>query len=340
MKESKRKTITALIIASAILILFMIKLPSYYPENHIILKARDDYFGITFSKTFAEEIGLDWKDAYKAILDDLEAKYLRIPVYWEDIEKSEGDFDFSDYDYIFDEGKKRGVTFIANVGWRLPRWPECHTPQWLTGSSTEEIRQKSLIMIEKTVNHFKNRPEIKYWQVENEPLLKYFGDCPDPDYDFLKKEIALVKSLDDRKIIISASGELSTWRKEAKVGDILGITFYRVVWSKYFGFIRYPVPLLYYNAKAAILNVKPENRMITELQLEPWVPKGKITDLSQNEINKSMGLRQFRSNLQYAIDLNWKRAYAWGVEWWYWQKLNGNEKYWNIVKELLTGNSR
>lgn len=335
--RKKQKIKLILLLAALILAVLIVKLPSQYPETQIDISKGRGKFGITFSKNYASYLGLDWKNTYTAILDDLKAKHLRIPVYWEDIEKTEGDFDFSDYDYIFDEGKKRNVQFIANIGWRLPRWPECHTPGWLEDESPEKIRQKSLKMIEETVNHFKERPEIKYWQVENEPLLKYFGECPDPDYEFLKKQIAFVESLDDREIIISASGELSTWKREAKVADILGITFYRTVWSKYLGYVRYPVPLWYYDLKAAIWGVSPENRMITELQLEPWVPKGKITELSQNEINKSMSLKQFRSNFQFAIELNWKRAYAWGVEWWYWKKLNGDERYWNAAKTLFTG---
>lgn len=322
-------------VAALILVIFTIKLPSYYPETHITMRQKKDYFGVTFSKKFAEELNMNWKEVYKAILDDLNAKHIRIPVYWEDIEEQEGIFNFEDYDYIFDEGKKRNVKFVVNIGWRLPRWPECHTPAWLLESDTKTIREKSLTMIKEVVNRYKTRSEIMYWQVENEPLLKHFGECPSPDYEFLKKEIELVKSLDDKKIIISASGELSTWRKEAKVGDVLGITFYRVVWSKYCGFIRYPIPLLYYQLKASLWNIPPESRIITELQLEPWTPKGKITDLDQREINKSMSLKQFRSNIQYAIDLNWKRAYAWGVEWWYWQKKYGNKNYWNTAKKLF-----
>lgn len=335
MKKNTTKQIWMWIVALSILAIFTVKLPSYYPETHITMQHKKDYFGVTFSKKFTEELNMDWKEVYQAILDDLKVKHIRVPIYWDDIEQKEGDYNFGDYDYIFDEGKKRNAKFVVNLGWRLPRWPECHTPNWLIDAETKTIREKSLKMIEEVVTEYKTRSEIIYWQVENEPLLKYFGECPKPDYDFLKKQIDLVKNLDDRKIIISASGELSTWRKEAKVADILGITFYRVVWSKYFGFIRYPVPLLYYQAKAAILNIAPENRIITELQLEPWTPKGKIIDLEKKEIDKSMSIRQFKSNLQYAVDLNWQRAYAWGVEWWYWQKEYGDEAYWGTAKKLF-----
>ena len=84
------------------------------------------------------------------------------------------------------------------------------------------------------VERYKDSKAIAYWQVENEPLFK-FGLCPSWYYqndDFLKKEVALVKSLDpSRKIIISDSGEQSTWFSAAKVGDIVGITMYRDVWA-------------------------------------------------------------------------------------------------------------
>ena len=53
-----------------------------------------------------------------------------------------------------------------------------------------------------------------------------FGECPSWYYkndDFLKKEVALVKSLDpSRQIIISDSGEQSTWFGAAKVGRHCG----------------------------------------------------------------------------------------------------------------------
>ena len=88
-------------------------------------------------------------------------------------------------------------------------------------------------MLEKTVNHFKDRSEIIYWQVENEPLLDIFGICPKSDIEFLQKEVDLVRSLDDRKIIITASGEASFWERESKISDIFGTTLYRTVWNKY-----------------------------------------------------------------------------------------------------------
>lgn len=63
--------------------------------------------------------------------------------------------------------------------------------------------------------------------------------------------------------------------------------------------------------------------------------KGKMNYLTQKEIDRSMSVDQFKANLQYAINVNFKQTYVWGVEWWYWQKLYGNPEYWNIAKTLF-----
>ena len=218
--------------------LWWIKFAKHHPHK-IDLEAKDNFWGITYSPKFADEIGLNWQDTYLAILDDLQAKNIRMPIYWDVIEDQEGEYDFTVYDYIFDEGKKRDVKFIANIGWRLPRWPECHAPDWVRDQDIKTIQNKTIVMMKAVVERYKDRPEIVAWQVENEPLLDWFGECPQGDEEFLKKEVSFVKSLDDRPIIISASGELSLWEKEVKLGDVFGTTMYRVVWNPWFKYFRY-----------------------------------------------------------------------------------------------------
>ena len=318
----------------ALLIIWFFKFARNYPRN-IDLQYQPSYFGITFSKKAAAILKLDWRELYLAILDDLQVKQIRLPIYWDEIEKSEGQYDFSDYDYMFAEGAKRDVKFIASVGWRLPRWPECHTPTWLKGSETDKIKNETLRMLEIAVNHYKDQGAIVYWQVENEPLLNVFGECPPGDEDFLKKEVALVKSLDSRPIIISASGELGSWREEVKIADIFGTTMYRVVWGKYTGYFRYPLPAWYYRLKANLFGAKPGQRFILELQAEPWAPTGIASDLTRVEASKSFDFGQFRANIQYAINVNFDKAYLWGVEWWYYELKAGHSEYWALAKTLF-----
>jgi len=333
----KKLLIILLIIAIAVtgFIVYTFKFAKHYPKN-IDLVHKENYFGVTFSKKFTGQLGMDWKEVYTAVLDDLKPKYIRIPIYWDEIEGTKDEFFFNDYDYIFDEGKKRDVNFIAVIGWRVPRWPECHAPGWLKDKEISEIQERTLKMLEASVNHFKNRSEIQYWQVENEPLMNTFGECPPGDYEFLKKEVELVRNLDTRKIIVTASGELTGWDREAKITDIFGTTIYRVVWNPWFMYSRYPIPAFFYNWKADWYKIPKENRMIMELQLEPWSPKGSITELAPKEMTKSMNIDQFKANIQFAINVDFAQTYLWGVEWWYWEyKYGNNPEYWEIVKEIL-----
>jgi len=324
----------AAIVLLLILLFWFFKVANYYPLN-IDLKHRPNFFGATFSTKFCEELGLDWKETYNAILDQLRIKYIRIPIYWDEIEKEEGKFDFSNYDYLLAEGEKRNARFVISLGRRIPRWPECHSPAWLNRKTDVEARVATLNMIKKAIERYRDRSSIEYWQIENEAFLGTFGVCPPLDEGFLKQEFDLAHSLDGRPLIITSSGELGFWRKEAKIGDVFGSTLYRVVYNTWFGYIKYPLPLSYYRLKAKLVGLDTPRLMVMELQAEPWVPKGKMIYLTKSEINKTMSIEQFKANLQYAINLDFLQTYVWGVEWWYWQKKYGNPEYWDIATSLF-----
>ena len=323
-----------ILILVLIWLIWFLKFAKHYPHTGE-LKSDPQIWGVTYSTKFAEELGLDWQETYLAIIDDLQVKQIRLPIYWDQIEKYEGEFDFVKYDYILDEGSKRDVQFIVNIGWRLPRWPECHAPRWLAGREVETIKARTLSMLKIVMDHYKHRSEIIAWQVENEPLVDWFGICPKSDRDFLHKEINLVKSLDDRPIIISASGELSLWSKEAEEADILATTVYRVVWNSWFKYFRYPVPAWFYKYKARRVQKFGDNMIISELQAEPWVPNGTLADLSPGNQSMSFDLEQLEANLKFAQKIGFSKNYLWGAEWWYWKKIIGDDSYWNLAKTLF-----
>ena len=81
--------------------------------------------GVTFSTKYAKELGLDWKAAYLATLDDLGVRKFRIPVYWDEAEPERGRYAWDEVDWMLDEAAKRGADVILAVGRKTPRWPEC-----------------------------------------------------------------------------------------------------------------------------------------------------------------------------------------------------------------------
>ena len=72
---------------------------------------------------------------------------------------------------LIEEAEKRGVKIILAVGRRLPRWPECHLPDWLKHESDEVQKENMLPMLKEVVTHYKDYESIVAWQVENEPFF-------------------------------------------------------------------------------------------------------------------------------------------------------------------------
>jgi len=241
-------------------------------------------------------------------------------------------------DWQITEAEKRNKEVILVVGHRVPRWPECHHPLWASNLSTEEFQEATLEFLSQTINHYKDIESIKTWQIENEPLFFLFGNCPKPDREFLKKEIALAQSLDgSRPIMITDSGELSLWLRTAGLSEILGTSLYRIVWNKYIGTFKHVFPPVYYTFRAWITKkfFGTQKIIISELQVEPWAPEGKsLREMSVEEQYRCFDLEDFRKNLKLAQKTGINEIYLWGVEWWYWLKEKQNDaRFWNEAKK-------
>ncbi|MBI1957176.1 MAG: hypothetical protein HYS44_01840 [Candidatus Niyogibacteria bacterium] len=302
-------------------------------------------YGATFAPFHAENFGLDPKTVYRAMLDDLGIRRIRISAYWNRVESSEGRFDFSELDWQVAEAEKRGAELIMAIGQKLPRWPECHIPEWATALSSQEYQEKLLQYIVVVVGRYKDSPSIKVWQIENEPFLD-FGVCPPLDRELLDKEIALARSLDSpasseslggRPVMITDSGELSFWVRAHKRADIFGSTLYRTIWHPAVGVFTYPLPPVFFRIKRAITElasgVKPA--VVIELQAEPWQEKA-LFQTEPAEHYKTMDPEKFRALLSYIRGTGFDEFYFWGVEWWYWLKETQNKpEMWNIAKEAI-----
>ena len=296
-------------------------------------------FGITFSQLFTEQMELDWKETYTAILDELNVKKFRLVAYWPKIEPNSGEYVFDDLDWQINEAGKRDAQVILVVGQKVPRWPECHIPDWARDLSKEEREDKILSVLTKIVEHYQDNDTIKYWQVENEPFLINFGECPEFDEDFLAKEIELVRKLDKKRrpVIMTASGELSSWTKPAAYADVLGTTLYRIVWSDLLQkHVEYPIPSVFYYKRANYVKKVTgiDKVIIIELQAEPWSHK-MIYENTLEEQFKTMDFERFKGMINYTYETGFDEAYLWGAEWWYWIKENHNiDSYWLEAQKL------
>lgn len=297
-------------------------------------------FGVTFSQKYARQLSLDWRELYLKILDELSVKKIRISSYWDEIEKNPTEFDFEELDFMVSEAKKRNVLVILVVGEKQPRWPECHTPSWARNLTKEDRQQKILEFMKKVIQRYNDEQQIWAFQVENEPLLPIFGDCIDkPDTNFLKREVVFVRSLTDKQLIISDSGELGNWILPMQLSDVFGTTLYRVVYNDITGYTYYPLMSYLYNFKSAIVRklFAPQNlkTIIIELQGEPWSHENNLEKVSLTTQTNKFSPEKFKEYINFAKKTGFDEMYLWGVEWWYWISQRGYPQYWEYAKELF-----
>ncbi|HTW96410.1 MAG TPA: hypothetical protein VMD74_01990 [Candidatus Methylomirabilis sp.] len=303
-----------------------------YPQDELS-------YGVTFAKSYAEYLGLDWQKTYLSILDDLGVKKLRLPAFWNEIQQGGKDkYDYAALDWQIDQAGTRNAKIVLAVGYRLPRWPECHLPDWAANLPAAEKQQDTLDYIKTTVERYRDKNQIIAWQVENEPFLSFFGDCPPFDPAFLDKEIALVKSLDARPIIITDSGELSFWIPAAKRADIFGTSMYLNTYSANTkSYLHYPILPAFFHFKKNIVSLfaHPKDWIVIEMQGEPWGPVA-VTKLSDQDMAKTMTLDKFKYIIKFGQQAGFKDFYLWGVEWWAYEKqFKGNSTYWDYAKTLF-----
>lgn len=330
------KTIGKYVGYAALTVLAVFLLVFVYVNLPVAKKTTVVPVGVTFSQRYAQDIGLDWKQVYIAMLDDLQVKKIRIPVYWDLVEATPGNFDYSDIDWQLQEAQKRNAEIILAVGQKVPRWPECFIPQWANGS--DAVRKEALVkFVQQTVMRYKNTPAVERWQIENEPFLD-FGICPPAEPALLDREIAAARAIDTtRPIVVTDSGELSLWLQAAKRADVFGTTMYREVYTAKYGHWRYPIGPNFFKLKRLFIELfaNQKNAIVVELQGEPWV-KGWTVHAPLAEQLASMNGVILSDNIEFAKKTGVEEVYVWGIEWWYWLKLNHNDaSVWNTAKEYI-----
>ncbi len=296
-------------------------------------------YGVSFSRFHSDELGLDWKETYLAILNDLGVRNFRFSAHWPLTEPEEGKFNFEELTFQIKEAEKKNASVILAVGRRLPGWPECHEPTWLKQGDKSYKQEKILKYIEAVVNRYKRSPAIKYWQVENEAFLTFFSRsaCGELDKEFLQREIDFVRSLDSRPILITDSGEFGTWLPAYRRGDVFGTSLYLYIWNHKLGPLRYPIAPAFFRIKRNIIRLLggPKESIVIELSAEPWLLQP-ILKTPIDVQQERMGIDKFNTMIEFSGKTGFDKFYLWGAEWWYWMKKQGNDEHWNRAKEIFS----
>lgn len=300
-------------------------------------------YGVTFSYTYAESLGLSWQENLEALLTDMPIKRMRVPVYWSELERVQGEFDFSVYDEMIRIAEAHNTSIVFAIGQRVPRWPECHVPSWIDVGDTDFFQQMEELMVKEVVNRYADTPIVMGWQVYNEPYLEVFGECSITNPEQVSRLISYVHERDPQaEIFTTDSGELGDWVRAKHMTDVFGISLYRTTYNSIFGYIRYLFPPSIYSLKYQFTSLFSDEHpawIISELQMEPWSAYA-IATMDQAAQEALMNERIMKDTIRYAERVPVSEVWLWGAEWWYWQKVyRGNDEPWNTAIDIFTEQS-
>jgi len=332
---SKRKKIALLLLVVFILVVFESLLLML--RFNRINKYKPEIIGVSFSQIQAERYGSDWRANYIAILDDLNFKQLRIPAYWNRIEVSKGNYDFTELDWMVNEAGKRNANVTILVGQKSIRYPECFYPEWVDKTNTSKTSQDAVDMIKAVVQRYKNNKTVTAWQLENEFVLKSFGECPANMLNGkqLKKELEALREIDSSRPVLISQSDQYGFPVQGPLAETIGFSMYKWSWKKEIGYYKYPQDGTFFWWKAGILSaLRDQNLKIHELQAEAWGPVGN-ENLDYSESMRSMNPRQFEENINYARQTKIREFDLWGAEWWWHLKQQGKNEMWYAVKKIV-----
>lgn len=293
--------------------------------------------GITFSTVYARSLGLDPIEVYAALTEEMSVRAVRLPIYWSDVERQPGEYDWSTYDALVRHSEEMHVALTVATGTKAPRWPECYVPDWAEGKDELQQSLEARAFIQAVVERYQDSPALERWQIENEPLFP-FGICSyQLSLEELQTRIDLVRSLDTHPVQLTVSGELGPWKHLAERADVLGLSLYRKTWNRVFGYFVYPLRPWFYHLRADLVRSSVGQVIISELQAEPWFAKPFDTYTTE-EAYQLFTAEELEQNVTFAKEAGVSEAYVWGAEWWYRLKQHGENRLWNTAKQLFESN--
>ena len=324
-----------------VVLVFVIALYAIAAGYQASYDGRTTKLGVSFSIKYAQELGLNWRQAYLALLDDLEVTELRLMSYWDIIERDNNQYSWEELDWQLDQAQRHNASVTLAIGRRQPRWPECHTPSWAQRLSHDQQQNELLQFISDVADRYKSYDVIKSYQIENEASNNAFGECPDYDPDFLSREIQLVREIDNSKQLITNVSNQSGLPTNGPVeqADRVGLSIYKRAHFPAFGRQWYwsfwYVPSEWHSLRAALiegLDNKPV--FIHELQAEPWGPVA-TSELTDAEQRQTMDSQKLREIVAFAEQAGTDTIFLWGGEWWYWRLSEFNDKdLWQTVRDI------
>jgi hypothetical protein len=334
------KCVTTLIVVILLVISGMYGIAQWYIQSE---RDRPLEMGVSFIPDYAQSLGVDPRATMDA-LTGIGVKQFRLVSYWSDIERTQGQYDFSQLDWQFKKAEAAQANVMLVVGLRQPRWPECHIPDWAAKEPMSQWQPQLENFMKAVVERYKDSPSLQQYQLENEFFLKGFGTCTDFSRSRLISEYNLVKKTDaSHPIIVGRSNNALGFPVGQPQPDEFSISVYKRVWDAgvTHRYLEYPYPAWFYGYLAGVQKLfLHKDMVIGELQAEAWPSNGKqIIHTSLEEHNKSFNAERFRDRIAYGKATGMREIDLWGAEYWYYRlTVLHDPSVWNVAKQEFKSN--
>ncbi len=323
--------------------------------------------GTSFSPRRAAQLGLDWKAAYRHVLD-MHFRVIRLSAYWDEIDQS----GHADLDWLLAASEQAGQPVLVTVGMKGLGWPEFYIPEALKPPPGErdggdvtadnpELRAAALRFVAASVRRYRGNRALVAWQVENEPLNRAGPQRWWIGLDFLGQELAAVRALDSRPVVLNVFShfnrnldaassrhgfdlrqllgfEVDTAEQETlgalARGDILGLDVYTRIGYRAFGTSQVSTANPDWDEHAGHWRARALDRgleaWVTEAQAEPWEAE-KSTAMTP----RSFGPADIQTTFDGLRDAGYTTVLLWGVEYWLAQAQAGNPAWLDAGTAIL-----
>jgi hypothetical protein len=312
--------------------------------------------GITFSPHRAAARGLDWRSAFRRLIDlplqplRLASPGLRVP-----------STRFDDLDWQLSLAAERGKEVLLTVGMKAPGWPEFHLPDRLesyappgvdVAASNHTLAKLTLEMLHATVERYRTHQAVVAWQVENEPLnpsgpLRWWIGP-----EFLRREIAIVRALDSRPLVVNVFAHFNRRLDAASrrpgvdqppaaealsmliSGDVLGLDVYRRIGTRRLG-----LPVVTSAARDWCTDARRWRERalgigvqawVVEAQAEPWEPPG-----GNPGRPRTCRPHHLAATVAELVRGGFDTILLWGAEHWLAREAAGDRSWLEAVMELV-----